>query len=388
LNSQETFPAKGYPPLDERRGHEHENSQRTSANTNDLRGKILRIRPTSNGKYTIPSGNLFRKGLSKTKPEIFVMGCRNPWRISVDQRTNNLFWGDVGPDARKDSSRGPSGYCEINIAKEAGNYGWPYFIADNKAYNEYDFDSKETGETFVATSPENKSRLNTGMDTLPPAKEPLWFHRRSCYCAGPAYYYDDYSDSENKLPKELDGCLITYDWNNGQMQLTKLTKNGGVEWKEDWLHSKKFIHPSDVEMGIDGTMYVLEYGKGWYNSKNGTLKKVTYQKAGQEVVNNDELDSRLEGLEVKHPGTILLSKSNCLSCHQTKEKSVGPTYVDVAERYKDQKGAADLLTQKIMNGGSGAWGQVPMPPNPQYNEEQVSQMVDAILSIDAGGHKE
>ena len=126
------FAAKGLPPLDEREGNESQNSQRSASNTNDLRGKILRIRPTDDGGYEIPEGNLFPVGTKKTRPEIFVMGCRNPWRIGVDQRTNTVYWGDVGPDARKETARGPNGFCEINQAAEPGNYGWPYFLADNK----------------------------------------------------------------------------------------------------------------------------------------------------------------------------------------------------------------------------------------------------------------
>jgi len=250
------FAAKGTSPLDERKGHESQNAQRSAGNTNDLRGSILRIKPTSNGSYTIPSGNLFRKGLAKTRPEIFVKGCRNPWRIGVDKRNGNLYWGDVGPDARNNDKRGPSGYCEINQAKEAGYYGWPYFLADNKPYTQYNFETKKLGKSFDPKKPQNDSRLNTGLETLPPAQKPLWFIKRACYCAGPVYYYDDYSDSPNKLPKELDSCLITFDWNSGKMQLTKLDKNGKMEKKYDFLSSKKFIHTSDVEMGADGSMYI------------------------------------------------------------------------------------------------------------------------------------
>lgn len=382
------FKSDGYPPLDERRGNEHLNSQRTAGNTNDLRGKVIRIRPTAAGGYEIPAGNLFPKGTPQTRPEIFAMGCRNPWRIGVDRRTGTLYWGEVGPDAREDSERGSKGYCEINQAATAGYYGWPYFVADNKPYAAFDFEKNEIGKKFVAESPENLSRLNTGLKKLPPARKPLWFANRSCYCAGPVYYYDDYSSSPNKLPQELDSCLITYDWNNGRMQLTKLTKSGEMEWKEDWLKSKKFVHPSDVEMGPDGAMYVLEYGSAWYDSTDGKLKKVTYSTGGNEVVSNEGPDPRIAGMDPKHPGTLIISQAICLSCHQTQVKSVGPSLLEVANRYDGQAGAAATLTQKILKGGAGVWGQIPMPPNPQFNEEQVSQIVDAILSMDKGGHKE
>ncbi len=67
------------------------------------------------------------------------MGCRNPWRISVDRKNGYLYWGDVGPDAGSDSDRGPRGYDEVNQARKAGNFGWPFFIGDNYAYPVVDF---------------------------------------------------------------------------------------------------------------------------------------------------------------------------------------------------------------------------------------------------------
>ena len=71
--------------------------RKSSGNANDLRGKILRIHVEADGSYTIPDGNLFPKDGSQGKPEIYVMGARNPYRIWVDKR-GFLYWGDVGPD--------------------------------------------------------------------------------------------------------------------------------------------------------------------------------------------------------------------------------------------------------------------------------------------------
>ena len=86
------FESSGFSPMDERDGRDHANAMRTAGNTNDLRGKILRIRPTEDG-YEIPKGNLFPPGTPKTRPEIYVMGCRNPFRISIDSKNRNLYWG-------------------------------------------------------------------------------------------------------------------------------------------------------------------------------------------------------------------------------------------------------------------------------------------------------
>lgn len=89
----------------------------TSGNTNDLRGKILRIRPQADGSYAIPAGNLFPPGTAKTRSEIFAMGLRNPFRFGIDRKTGWLLSGDVGPDAQSD-------WDEFNLMKTAGNYGW------------------------------------------------------------------------------------------------------------------------------------------------------------------------------------------------------------------------------------------------------------------------
>src|SRR5690606_4199636 len=84
-----------YAPIDERPGRSPWDAQKSSANTNDLRGGIIRIHPEPDGTYTIPEGNLFPPGTEKTRPEIYVMGTRNAYRISVDKKTGFVYWGDV-----------------------------------------------------------------------------------------------------------------------------------------------------------------------------------------------------------------------------------------------------------------------------------------------------
>ena len=82
---------------DERPGRANWDDQRTSANTNDLRGKILRIHPQPDGTYTIPPGNLFPPGTPGTRPEIYAMGLRNPWRVSIDSKTGLAVLGRRRP---------------------------------------------------------------------------------------------------------------------------------------------------------------------------------------------------------------------------------------------------------------------------------------------------
>ncbi len=75
----------------------------------------------------------------------------------------------------------------------------------------------------------------------------------------------------------------------------------------------------------------------------------------------------------------LATKKNCLACHAVDKKVVGPAYKDVAAKYAGQKDAADKLAEKVIKGGVGAWGQVPMPANTQVTPAEAKQLVTWIL---------
>ncbi len=135
-------------------------AQRSSANTNDLRGKILRIDPNTDGTYGIPPGNLFAPGTALTRPEIYLMGLRNPFRISIDPETGWLYTGDVGPDAKSFHSNGT-----MKSFKRENNHAWTYCIADNLAYTDPD-----TGNPYDCANPTNTSPHNTGLTDLPPSQ--------------------------------------------------------------------------------------------------------------------------------------------------------------------------------------------------------------------------
>ncbi|TMH13386.1 MAG: c-type cytochrome [Betaproteobacteria bacterium] len=75
----------------------------------------------------------------------------------------------------------------------------------------------------------------------------------------------------------------------------------------------------------------------------------------------------------------LAQKKNCMACHAVDKKLVGPAYKDVAAKYAGQKDAVDKLSQKVLKGGSGVWGAVPMPANPQVSEAEAKQLVQWVL---------
>lgn len=285
------FVNSGYAPLNDLEGKEQYDARRSSGNTNDLRGKILRIKVNEDGSYDIPEGNLFPKGTPKTRPEIFTMGHRNPYRISVDQKTGTLYWGDVGPDAGFDSleTRGPRGYDEVGQAKKAGNFGWPLFVGNNYAYRRYDYATGQSGDFFDPAKPVNDSRNNTGLKDLPPAMPAMiWYPSAASPdfpqvgtggrnpMAGPVYYTDMFP-KETRLPDYYNGKLIIYEWIRGWIKAVSFDKDGNFDHMEPVAPGIKLNNCIDMEVGPDGKLYILEYGTGWFQqNENSSLSRIDY----------------------------------------------------------------------------------------------------------------
>ncbi len=537
--------AIGYAPIDERPGRSPWDAQKSSANTNDLRGKIIRIHPEPDGTYTIPEGNLFPPGTAKTRPEIYTMGHRNPYRMSVDSRTGFVYWGDVGPDANVDSTgRGPRGYDEVGQARQAGNFGWPHFVGDNKAYFKTTFVDSVTvtaGAQFDPARPINSSPNNTGLTELPPARGAfIWYPYAPSpefpvlgsggrtAMAGPVFHHDEFRGAARPFPRWYDGKLFIYEWMRGWIMAVRMDARGDLVSIERFMPSYKFSNPIDMQFGPNGDLYVLEYGTAWfqgnddarlvrieYNAGNrkpivavavdrpaGALPmRVALSSAGTTDLDEDSLryewtitrrgggvsQNRAEanpsftltrpgtytasltvtdpqgaqstasvpiaagneppdvdvdlvgsnqsfffpGMPVRYAvrvtdredgslrsGTIparrvsvtaqylkdgpppsgaatalrssdgahttgrrLIEGSTCLSCHQMNSKSIGPSYIDVARKYRDDSTATARLVRKIREGGSGVWGKVNMPAHPQLTDKQASAMAAYILSV-------
>ena len=77
----------------------------------------------------------------------------------------------------------------------------------------------------------------------------------------------------------------------------------------------------------------------------------------------------------------LAQKKNCMACHAVDKKVLGPAYKDVAAKYAGQKDAVDKLAVKVVKGGTGVWGNIPMPANPQVNDTEAKQLVQWILTV-------
>jgi hypothetical protein len=137
----------GYPPMDYRSA-ERWDARKTSANSADLRGKVVRIKPLLGDipagatpgvdtTYSIPAGNMFAPGTPNTRPEIYAMGFRQPFTLHTDPKTPGIV--GVGEYCHDNSSNGanraPAGTCEWNLIAAPGFFGWPMCVGNNAASN-------------------------------------------------------------------------------------------------------------------------------------------------------------------------------------------------------------------------------------------------------------
>jgi glucose/arabinose dehydrogenase/cytochrome c551/c552 len=524
------FVNHGFAPLNDAPGHEQYDARRSSGNTNDLRGKVLRIKINPDGSYSIPAGNLFQNQ-PNAKPEIYVMGNRNPYRISVDKRTGFLYWGEVGPDSNVDSfdTRGSRGYDEVNQAKKAGFFGWPLFVGNNFNYREFDYVTGKVGEAFDPAKPINRSRNNTGLQELPPAQPAfIWYPYAASKdfpqvgtggrnaMAGPVYYIDDFPKA-TRYPDWFNGKLIIYEWMRDWMKVVTMLPNGDFDKMDPFMEHTKNKAAIDMEVGPDGRLYVLEYGKGWFSAnpdagisridyvsgnrppkvdslvvdkESGALPlsisarisasdpendamtfiwkvgsntietktpslNYTIRQAGDHVVSvevrDDEKasskstevtvvagneqpqveiniqgnksfyfpgkavqyqvkvmdkgdsvyqanifigadflqgneDLAAQGHQIVPPeimGKNLMMSSDCKSCHKINEKSIGPSFTQVAQRRKNELRPNEYIRQVILKGSSGKWGENVMPAHPTMKEGDAKQIAEFILSLAA-----
>lgn len=317
------FGSQNFGPFDYRPGRDPWDAARTSGNTADLRGKILRIVPMDEpgdtpglgSTYTVPDDNLFTETNDTYHhlfpdgefdpalgyPEIYVMGLRNPFGIAVDQETGNLWFGDVGPDANPsgghDPNRGPRGYDSWTQVTEASNYGWPFCYVSHEPYRQWNFATQTAGDWYDCEGgATNDSPRNSGIDQLPPATpRTLWYPYcpftadppfpevpggnvnggqnygcgRSAFM-GDIYNYDHDAEepAEGAFPEIYDGKPFVMEWERDIIATIDVDDDGSYvegsfeEFGFRWRFSDatRIRKPHDMKFGPDGSMYLIEWG--------------------------------------------------------------------------------------------------------------------------------
>ncbi|GLF98395.1 ThuA domain-containing protein [Streptomyces yaizuensis] len=322
----------GNNPVPAFRGTPFADARRTSGNTNNLNGKILRIHPEPDGTYTLPAGNLFTgrepdEGGGKTRGEIYVMGVRNPARIFVDRRTDILYAGWVGPDAGTPSPVwGPAKYDTFAAITRAGNHGWPYCMGNNQPYRDRNLpDPAQPLGWYDCAAPKNESPHNDGLVNLPPVTaNTMWYAPQGggpdfprdargvpsyqlseqklllpwlkggaqATMTGPVYRYSE-APSAVKWPAYWDGKWFVGDFYDGdQPRHAVLTDPATVGRGGLPVHAEslKRIVPGGVsgirnlmdwKFAPDGSLYVLDYGRGFFTSDSrSALWRITYHGGG------------------------------------------------------------------------------------------------------------
>ncbi|MFV2009128.1 MULTISPECIES: ThuA domain-containing protein [unclassified Micromonospora] len=288
------FDSSGYTPIDERSNRNPAyDAQRTAGDSNDLRGKVLRIRPSANGGYTIPAGNMFPAGTANTKPEIYAMGFRNPFRMSVDKATGVVYLGEYGPDASTaDPNRGPANHVAFERIAQPGFYGWPYCSNYNTPYIDFTFPSGPSGAPFNCSGgPVNNSPNNSGITQLPPSQR-AWLPyggeqnppELCCGSLSPmdavVYNYDASLASDVKFPASMDGKVFIGEFGRRWIKTVTVTGSGGVG-SIDPFPDYTGTQVMDLEFGPDGALYVLDYGTGWGSGDaSSAVYRIEYSSGG------------------------------------------------------------------------------------------------------------
>lgn len=269
-----------YAPRDKRPGRTVFDADRTAGNPFDLRGSILRLRPDGSPA----DGNLYASDGSDGRPEIFVKGTRNPFRIAVDPATGRLFWGDVGPDAPVEGPQGPRGYDEINFADSPGDYGWPFCIGFNLPYRDVDFETGMIGGPYSC-------------DGFRPALLAYDYITVDYLALGRAFRANDEKITGRTaiagtvyrppgraafaLPRKLHGRLFIAEWTRDLLASVEVRPSGDLGAVERLVPWERFNQPIDLDVGPDGALYVLEFGSGFGGANSDAqLSRIEYSETG------------------------------------------------------------------------------------------------------------
>jgi len=265
----------------------------TAGNSQELRGKILRITPKPDGSYGIPSGNLFTDP-AKGRPEVFAFGVRNPFRVTCDPNTGFIIWGDVGCNVLTNLDLGPEGFDELNVTREPGFFGWPFCAGPNIPWRQFDPKTqKPVGEYYNPAKLINDSRTNTGLRELPPARPAVLYYNNlpskewpfvgsgGRSITGGVVYRKPKQAGELRLPDEWEGAYIFGEWMRNWVAIARFDEAGKLKQVERVLPAITFKRPADFKVGPDGALYLAECGDRWTDNTESQITRVVYRRGNR-----------------------------------------------------------------------------------------------------------
>ena len=304
-----------YTPMDHR-ARERWDARKTSANSADLRGKVLRIHPVDDiasgtdpgvdDTYTIPAGNMFAPGTAQTRPEIYAMGFRQPFTLHTDPANpGKVVVGEYCHDnSANQADRAPAGVCEWNMVDEPGFHGWPFCMGDNAPINSsfrWNYATgTSTGQQYdcslaqlpsdIEYAPDGQTPVAPtfdGLDTLPgPAAQATVWQKGAAGgpplsafgdlsaggrspVTGPVYRFD--ADSgPGAFPAYYDGSwfITNRGSSNGFWKEVRLREDNAEMLRvNDWIPAGGFGAPNNAhviptQFGPDGALYMATWSNG------------------------------------------------------------------------------------------------------------------------------
>ena len=434
----------GFAPMDHR-AQERWDARKTSANTADLRGKVLRIKPLDTiasganpgvgATYDIPSGNLFPLGMAKTRPEIYAMGYRQPFTLHTDPKNPGIVGvGEFAHDASNDNAgRGSAGIIEFNLVNKPGNGGWPFCMGDNSALNsmvrwnytaaattgqKYDC-STDTIPSDIRYAPTGVTPVEPtfdGLDTIPkPEKATVWKKypgtnnanqgQQSALdfgnltlggmqpMAGPIYRYNANTVGSGAFPAYYDGSWLINNRgsNDGFWKEVRMRQDNNEMLRvHDWLpynHAGPNANQQNglvigSQFGDDGALYMGRYPVGCCRNNTNAATRVQIIKVSFEVYDESTAPTTSIALDPATPGAGR-TYAGPVTVNFTAQDTAGSGEVVSGIDYVEQR--------VTLNGAPGDWKRTTNvgTANPFRTSETVSDHGNYVVeyrAVDRGGN--
>jgi cytochrome c len=135
-----------------------------------------------------------------------------------------------------------------------------------------------------------------------------------------------------------------------------------------------------LTLGIAAGLYACGGGESTETTTQ-PISNATTEETAPAATTEAAAPATAEAAAPKKDGQALINSSDCRTCHKDDSKLIGPAYQDVAKKYENNAANVKMLTEKIINGGQGNWGEIPMAGHPNLSQDDASAMVEYILSM-------